>query len=220
MSPLGSGIVLDIPLIPGESITTQRIRVTQGVVKVTLGADQTDLGWESFLEPSGQIRFVHEQTDSWTEIWKVDISPIFHLAYEGIPVIFYKNRYPLVSYLALSIKSSNGGQHPLTLPATAKLQEIRIKGKSAPIRQEGQQVALPIISGQQNIVLKWIESKPMTPRCRSSRVDLGVVSVNASVDIYLPANRWPLFIGGEQLVGPAVLFWSVIIIIFLGAFFL
>ncbi len=260
LSFIGSGLVLDIPLIPGESITTQGIRVNQGIAKITLGADQTDLGWESFLEPTDQILLIHKQTASWTEVWKVDISPIFHLTYEGIPVILHKTgshwyptwhpwpketvtlkisrpagiegqtltiekshlelrpgRKTTAASLALSIKSSQGGQHPLTLPATAKLQEIRIKGKLSPIRQEGQQVMLPIIPGQQNIALKWIESTPMTPRYRSPRIDLGAVSVNASVDIYLPANRWPLFVGGEQLVGPAVLFWSVIIILFLGA---
>ncbi len=259
LSPMGSGLVLDIPLIPGESITTQGIRVNQGIAKITLGADQTDFGWESFLEPADQIELVHKQTASWTEVWKVDISPIFHLAYEGIPVILHKTgsrwyptwhpwpkervrldisrpagiegqtltiekshlelrpgRKTTAARLTLSIKSSQGGQHPLTLPATAKLQEIRIMGKLAPIRQEGRQVMLPILPGQQNIALKWLESTPMTPRYSSSRVDLGADSVNASVDIYLPANRWPFFVWGEQLVGPAILFWSVVIVIFLG----
>ncbi|HUU41857.1 MAG TPA: hypothetical protein VMW42_13050, partial [Desulfatiglandales bacterium] len=49
-------------------------------------------------------------------------------------------------------------------------------------------------------------------------IDLGIQSVNASVDVFLPRNRWPLFLGGDQLVGPAVLFWSVIIVIVLAAF--
>ena len=30
-------------------------------------------------------------------------------------------------------------------------------------------------------------------------------------------DRWPLLLGGEQLAGPAVLFWSVIIVVLLGA---
>ena len=90
LSPVGSGVVLKIPLIPGESITTQGIRVNKGIAKITLGANQTDLGWESFLEPTDKIQLTHKQTASWTEIWKVDISPIFHLAYEGIPVILHK----------------------------------------------------------------------------------------------------------------------------------
>jgi hypothetical protein len=261
LSPLGTGVVLDIPLIPGESITTQGIRVAQGVAKVTLGADQTDLGWESFLEPTDQILLVHEQTDTWTEVWKVDVSPIFHLTYEGIPIIFHKTGtrwYPTwhpwpgervvlnisrpvgilgqtltiekshlelrpgqkttAARLAFSIKSSQGGQHTLTLPATAKLQEVRILGQLVPIRQEGRQVTLPIVPGQQTIALKWLDAKGMETRYQSSLVDLGVSSVNAGLDIYLPSNCWPLFLGGDQLMGPAILFWSVIIMIVLVAF--
>ena len=79
-------------------------------------------------------------------------------------------------------------------------------------------MALPITPGQQNLELKWLEAKGMTTRYQSSDVDLGAGSVNASVDIYLPRSRWPLFVGGEQLVGPAVLFWSVFIIIVIVAF--
>jgi len=261
LSPANAGAVLDIPLIPGESITTQGIRVTQGVAKINLEAHQRGVAWESFLEPSDQIELVHKQTDRWTEIWKVDVSPIFHLEYEGIPVILHKtgNRwYPTwhpwpgekvslkisrpagikgqtltiekshlelrpgmkttAARLALSIKSSRGGQHSLTLPVLAQLQEVAIMGKTAPIRQEGRQVALPIFPGQQNIVLKWIEAKGMTSQYQSSLIDLGAPSANARVDIYLPPSRWPLFVGGEQLVGPAILFWSVIIIIVLAAF--
>jgi len=119
--------------------------------------------------------------------------------------------------MAISIKSSQGGQHTISLPSSAALQEVSIMGKLQPVRQEGRNVALPITPGQQDIELKWIESKGMTTRYTSSSVDLGAPSVNASIDIHLPRERWPLLVGGEPLVGPAVLFWSVIIIIVLVA---
>ncbi len=261
LSPTGSGIVLDIPLLPGESVTTEGVRVLEGTAKINLRSDQTHLNWESFLEPADQILLEHKETNGWTEIWKVDVSPIFHLEYEGIPVILHKTGtrwYPTwhpwpgeavrlkisrpagikgktltiershlelhpgkkttAARMALSIKSSQGGQHTISLPVDAKLQEVKIKGKIQPIRQEGRRVALPVIPGQQNLELKWIEAQGMTTRYKSSGVDLGAASVNASVDIHLPSNRWPLLVGGEQLVGPAVLFWSVLIIIVLVAF--
>ena len=259
-SPTGAGVVLDIPLLPGESVTTKGIRVVEGNAKISLGADQTHLFWESFLEPSDQILLEHKKTNTWTEIWKVDVSPIFHLEYEGIPIILHKtgNRwYPTwhpwpgeaitlkvsrppgiegktltieksllelrpgrkitSAKMALAIKSSQGGHHTIALPLNAKLQEVKIKGKIHPIRQEGQSIVLPIIPGQQNIELKWIEEKGMKNLYRSSHVDLGAPSVNAGVDIYLPSNRWILFLGGEHLVGPAVLFWSIIIILVIVA---
>jgi len=260
LSPAGAGIILDIPLIPGESVTTEGVRVANGLAKINLRADQESITWESFLEPSDQIVLTHEQTSTWTEIWKVDVSPIFHLTHEGIPVILHKTgtrwyptwhpwpgervslnisrpagikgqtltiekshlelrpgRKTTAARMAISIKSSQGGQHTISLPFSAALQEVSIMGKLQPVRQEGRNVALPITPGQQDIELKWIESKGMTTRYTSSGVDLGAPSVNASIDIHLPRERWPLLVGGEPLVGPAVLFWSVIIIIVLVA---
>ena len=78
-------------------------------------------------------------------------------------------------------------------------------------------MALPITSGQQDFELKWLEARGITTQYWSSAVDLGAGSVNASIDIYLPRSRWLLLVGGEQLVGPAVLFWSVLIIIVIVA---
>jgi hypothetical protein len=261
ISPKESGMVLDIPLLPGESVTTQGIQVSKGIAKINLRADQKTLFWESFLEPTDQLLLEHKKTDDWTEIWKVDVSPIFHLAYEGIPVILHKtgNRwYPTwhpwpgesvrlkmsrpagiagqtltiesshlelhpgqkttAAKLTLTIKSSQGGQHTIVLPPDAKLQEVKIKGKVQPVSQEGRNVSIPVTPGQQIFELQWLETAGITTQYQSSLIDLGAVSVNASVDVYLPRSRWPLFIGGEQLVGPAVLFWSVLIIILLVAF--
>ncbi|HCY84687.1 MAG TPA: hypothetical protein DHV36_06090 [Desulfobacteraceae bacterium] len=260
LSPPGSGMVLNIPLLPGESVTSQGIRVKEGIARVSLKAGQTDLEWESFLEKTGRIRMEHPQTDEWTEVWKVDVSPVFHMDYDGIPVIFHKTgslwfptwhpwpgesvsltltrpggvegrtltvekthlelwpgRNTTRARLDLSIKSSQGGRHPVTLPEGAGLQEVSINGKIHPIRQNGRIVALPITPGSQQIRLSWLETRGISTRFTSPGVDLGLPSVNAGVDIHLPRNRWPLFIGGEQLMGPAVLFWSVLIIIFLLA---
>ncbi len=260
LSPLGAGILLDIPLIPGESVTTEGVRVANGLAKINLGADQRSITWDSFLEPADQIRLTHQPTSTWTEIWKVDVSPIFHLSHGGIPVILHKTgtrwyptwhpwpgetvrldisrpagikgqtltienshlelrpgRKTTAAKLMLSIKSSQGGQHTISLPPSAALQEVSIMGKLQPVGQEGQNVALPITPGQQDITLKWIESRGMTMEYTSSRVDLGAPSVNAGIDIHLPGDRWPLLLGGPRLVGPAVLFWSVIIIVVLVA---
>lgn len=260
MSPAGAAIVLDIPLIAGESVTTEGIRVTAGAAKINLNAHQNHLFWVSFLEPADEIRLTHAATHTWTEIWKVDVSPIFHLSYEGIPVILHKTGerwYPTwhpwpgeavtlkisrpagidgqtltiekshlelrpgqrttAARLMLSFKSSQGGQHTITLPPSATLQEVSIQGKLQPIRQEGQRVSLPIVPGSQDIELKWLEPQGIKSRYTSSHMDLGAPSVNTSVDIHLPGERWPLFMGGEPLVGPAVLFWSVLMVVVLVA---
>ncbi|MFC1812364.1 hypothetical protein ACFL03_06695 [Thermodesulfobacteriota bacterium] len=261
ISPRGSAIVMDIPLLPGESVTTEGVQVDNGVAQINLRANQDNMTWESFLEPVDSIILNHSKTDAWTEIWKVDVSPIYHLETDGIPVILHKSGdrwYPTWhpwpgeevtlkisrpagiagqtmtiekshlelrpgsrtthTKLSLTINSSQGGQHIISLPLNAELQEVKIGGKDQPIRQEARKVPLPITPGKQVIELQWRDSEGITPRFRTPEIDLGTQSVNASVDLFLPRSRWPLFVGGEQLAGPAVLFWSVIFIIILVAF--
>jgi hypothetical protein len=261
VSPTGSAIILNIPLLPGESVTTEGVRVKNGTAQVSLQANQTFLKWDSFLEPSDTITLNHPETNDWTEIWKVDVSPIFHMSHEGIPVILHKSgnrwhptwhpwpgeevrlsisRPPGVdgqtltiekshlilrpgqratdASLALTIKSSQGGQHAISLPPNAELQEVKIDGQVQPIRQEDKKVPLPITPGIQNIELKWRELGGIKTRYTTSSVDLGAPSVNASVDVHLSRSRWPLFMGGEQLVGPAILVWSVLLVVILVAF--
>ncbi|PIE61620.1 MAG: hypothetical protein CSA29_02380 [Desulfobacterales bacterium] len=261
LSPLGEGMVMEIPLLPGESVTTQGIRVEtaqngQRVAKLNFRANQRRLVWDSFLTQTDRITLKHKQTTEWTEIWKVDVSPIFHLEYQGSPVILHKTGdrwYPTwhprpgetveliltrpegiegptltieKSLMALwpghhntkvqmdiFIKSSQGGRHIVTLPEQAELQDVQINNRVQPIRQNGRQVALPITPGLQEIRLTWMDPTGIATRYQSPAVDLGVPSANAGIDLHLPRNRWPLFIGGDHLMGPAVLFWSVLITI-------
>jgi len=258
-----SGMVLDIPLLPGESIITEGIRVHGNRAKVNFRSGQRTLTWESFLAPRGKIELKHADTRDWTEIWKVDVSPVFHMAYQGTPVIFHKTgtrwyptwhpwpgetltltvtrpqgidgqtmtieksllvlspgRTAATARLDLTINSSQGGRHTITLPKDARLQEVKIQGRIRPIRQDQGRVTLPIVPGHQEIVLQWISSGGITPFYRTPAVDLGMDSANTCVDIKPGSSRWPLFLGGEPALGPAVLFWSELIVILIIAFIL
>ncbi len=260
LSPPGAAVVLDLPLLPGESVITEGIRHRDGKVQLNLGAGQNTLTWESYLEPGGELVLHHAETEQWTEIWRVDVSPIFHLEYEGIPVILHQQGdrwYPTwhpwpgeevklaisrpagvpgrtltidkatLSFspgrrasdttLTLDLRSSQGGQHTIILPATAELQEVRIQGQLQPIRQEGRNLPLPITPGPQEIFLKWRQPAGIATLQKTPEVDLGAPSVNTHLDLTLPTSRWPLLVGGPRM-GPAILFWSVLLIMILAAF--
>ncbi|MCG6969082.1 MAG: hypothetical protein LJE85_04855 [Gammaproteobacteria bacterium] len=83
----GSAIVLPIPLLPGESVTTEGIRVENGHVLINMSANQTSASWQSLLNMQDKLQLNAPQTTQWTEVWNLDISPIWHLQYQGIPVI-------------------------------------------------------------------------------------------------------------------------------------
>jgi hypothetical protein len=52
---------------------------------------------------------------------------------------------------------------------------------------------------------------------RTPTVDLGIDSVNARIRLEMPRDRWVLFAGGPRL-GPAVLFWGVLLVLLPIAF--
>jgi hypothetical protein len=114
--------------------------------------------------------------------------------------------------LDLTLRSSQGGQHTLTLPEDARLQAVTINGAAQPIRQEGQSVTLPIQPGQQSMTLILRQPKGIRLLFSSPLVNLAIPSVNSTINIKLGNDRWTLLTGGPQL-GPAVLFWGVLVVI-------
>jgi len=259
MSPEGAAIVLDIPLLPGESVLTEGIRVQDGRAKIALDARGNELSWESALDRGEQLPLNHAATDQWTEIWRVDVSPIYHLESEGIPVILHQTgrrwlptwhpwpgegvkllisrpegitgqtltidrsrlhvqpgRRAAENTLSLTIRSSQGGQHTITLPAAAQIQKTTINGAPQQLRQEGGTLTIPITPGKQDISVEWREPAGISTLYRTPRLDLGADSVNAAIDMALPANRWPLLVGGP-LMGPAILYWSTLLAVALAA---
>lgn len=118
--------------------------------------------------------------------------------------------------LTLQINSSRGGQHTVELPPNANLQEVRVNDKSLPVRQDGQWVTVPLQPGQQKISIKWHQLAPFEALLKGPVVKIGQQAVNAKVTVKMPQKRWILLTGGPQW-GPAVLFWSYLVVIILAA---
>ncbi len=109
--------------------------------------------------------------------------------------------------LEFSLRSSKGGQHIMRLPAAATLSSVLVDGAPQPIRQEGEKLTLPVVPGVQHFTVNWHSSDTIAAFYRLPDWSLGTPSVNASLSLSLPQDRWVLFASGPQL-GPAVLFWG------------
>ena len=118
--------------------------------------------------------------------------------------------------LALGIRSSKGGYHQIQLPEMTNLQTVTVNGTPLPIRQDGQHVSIPIEPGTQRIGVEWTALVGSMNLIKSPPVDIGNAAVNAAVTINMPAHRWILLAGGPRL-GPAVLFWSYVIVVLIAA---
>ncbi|MCX7098167.1 MAG: hypothetical protein NTV43_09735 [Methylococcales bacterium] len=255
LSPADSAVVLNVPLLKGESVTSPGIRVKDYAVAVNMAAQQTLMQWESTLEKSAQIDLLAPQTEQWIEVWKADVSPIWHITPSGIAMIHLNSEGQWLpewhpwpgetvslqitrpqavdgqtltiddsslsirpgqrsqdATLKLSLRSSQGSQHTLTLPEQAVLQSVSINGQVQAIRQQGRKLTLPINPGKQDVFVSWQETKPISTSISSPQVDVGQDSVNTNLNISLGQDRWVLFVFGPSL-GPAVLFWGVLVVI-------
>ncbi|MBI2841512.1 MAG: hypothetical protein HYX75_24615 [Acidobacteria bacterium] len=258
LTPLGSAIVLDVPLIAGESVTSADVRVTDGKATVTLSPQLEAVQWTSVLQNTPEITLTAPPAVSWVEVWRLNVNPIWHAEPAGIPAIHAADSaemrvrewrpWPGESItigisrpggvagqtltidhnqiivtpglratdatLEIRLRSSRGGVHAMTLPEEAELQSVSIDSTTQPIRQEGRRVTIPVSPGQHVAQLTWRQPGGMTLRTRTPEIDLGLTSVNSDIVLSMPADRWTLLLNGPPL-GPAVLFWSVLVVLLL-----
>jgi hypothetical protein len=257
ISPADSAVVLNVPLLPGESVTSPGARVRDNAVEVNMAARQTVMQWESTLEKSAKIDLTAPQTELWIEVWKADVSPIWHIEPSGIAMIHLNSEGQWLpewhpwpgekitleitrpqavegqtltidnsslsvkpgqrardAELKISLRSSQGSQHTLTLPEKAVLQSVVIDGQTQPIRQQGRKLTVPVNPGKQAVLISWQETQAIAMALTTPQVDLGQDSVNTNLNISLGQDRWVLFVTGPRM-GPAILFWGVLIVIFI-----
>lgn len=87
-----SAVTLKFPLLKGESVISPNIRVKNKQVQINLSPQLNSFQWESVLEKSEQIDLIAADTDLWTEIWRVDVSPTWHVETDGIAVVHHQDR--------------------------------------------------------------------------------------------------------------------------------
>lgn len=256
---LGSGkapIVFAFPLMAGESVTSSHVRVKERQVLVNMPVGQNALQWQSALKKSEEIVLQASAQGQWMDVWRADVSPVWHLQTEGIAVVHHQDnrgrwlpewrpwpgeqvrlqmsRPQAVAgatltmdkstvkitqgkrsqdgELSFRMRSSKGGQHSVQLPSQAQLKSVVINSVTQPIRQQGNQVTLPVKPGEQHVQLLWHESLPHAFWLTTPEINLGYASVNSHTHVILGKDRWVLFAFGPKF-GPAVLFWSVLIVL-------
>jgi hypothetical protein len=263
VTPVGTPVVLSVPLIEGESVTKAGIRAENGKALVNMGPNANRFWWSSSLKKTDIIALKASESVPWTETWILDAGPIWHCEPSGIPVVHHQDdkgqwrpkwqpwpgetisikvsrpkaipgrmvtidsaRMVLTpglrsnkARLSLTIRTSQGGQHQISLPENADLQIVKINNKSQPIRQEGRKVVIPLQPGSQSIFLEWNSLSSSAVMIKGPEVMIGKQAVNANVTFKMPYNRWILWTFGPTL-GPAVLYWSYVLIIILIALIL
>ncbi|MEZ5507545.1 MAG: hypothetical protein R3F38_16940 [Gammaproteobacteria bacterium] len=255
VAPQQGGITLDIPLLPGESVTSQTLEVVAGKARVNLKPGQQSLQWFSALDKSSQLQLQADASGQWSEHWILDPSPLWHVETDGIAPVketgvvsqwkpqwrpypgeqltLHIQRPEAVAgatttidqviqtvtpgqretqqQLRFHLISSKGSEQRIDLPAGARVKSVLVDGEARAVDEDSQRIILPVNPGQHWVEVEWRETADMGTRVRTPAVDLNAPYVNHSIRLQVPAGRWVLFAGGPAM-GPAVLFWGVLIV--------
>ncbi len=87
LTPTGSPIVLAVPLLPGESVTTAEMRVDKGKAQVNLAPQATHARWTSVLKEAAQLKLSAPRDVPWVELWRLEAGPIWNASVRGIPTV-------------------------------------------------------------------------------------------------------------------------------------
>ncbi len=82
--------ILRIPLLQNESVISEGIKVEKGFAVITLNDNRREVSWRSTLTPTASLQWVASDNKMFREIWQLNASPIWHVTYEGIPVIYHQ----------------------------------------------------------------------------------------------------------------------------------
>lgn len=118
--------------------------------------------------------------------------------------------------LGFTARASEGGAHIFRIPASAVLQDVLVNGLSQPINMKQGEITVPLNPGSQRIEVQWQEPHPISLFYCTPAIDLAMPSSNGVIDLSISKDRWILLLGGP-VVGPAVLFWGLLVVILAGA---
>ncbi len=113
--------------------------------------------------------------------------------------------------LTFMLRSTRGDRQHVTLPPGAEIQSVRINGREQPISSTNGQLILPVTPGKQDVAVNWRTPGGIGTKFQVPQIDLGSAGVNASVEVQV-GKRWVWFVYGPRM-GPAILFYSEVLII-------
>ena len=91
LTPPDAPLTLSIPLLPGEAVLTPGLKVSAGLLTAHLRAGETERVWESQLTPVEELTLTAPATQDWTEIWRLDASPIWHVQVAGLAPVHHQS---------------------------------------------------------------------------------------------------------------------------------
>ncbi len=138
------------------------------------------------------------------------------IAIDDVQVTTAASKRALDTTLDISLRSTQGGEHTITLPAGAEVLSVEQNGVAINLRPRDNKLSLPVTPGSKRYRITVRQAQELGVSAKTPAFDLGLPSANLQLNLNLPANRWVLFTHGPA-VGPAVLYWGELIVMILLA---
>jgi hypothetical protein len=92
LTPTGIPVVISLPLLAGESVTTGGVQVENGHAIVNFESQANERQYTSILDMASEIKLQTPRSVAWTEKWVLDASPVWHCELSGIPVVHHQDQ--------------------------------------------------------------------------------------------------------------------------------
>jgi len=90
MSGSAYPVILSVPLLKGESVISENIKVKNQYAIITLSQHRRTVRFSSKLAIHDRIELQASEQGQFIEKWTLSSSPIWHIQTEGIPVIYHQ----------------------------------------------------------------------------------------------------------------------------------
>ena len=124
-----------------------------------------------------------------------------------------------VTDLQIDLDCSLSTDFTMELAAEAEVSSIKMNGTEVPQQRDGNKLLIPVSPGQHQLNISWTVSQLLTHQIAGEFVGVPVDASNVTSTIQMPDNRWVLWAAGP-LRGPAVRFWTVLVVAVVLAFVL
>ncbi|TPG11334.1 hypothetical protein EAH75_10420 [Rhodanobacter glycinis] len=141
------------------------------------------------------------------------------LAFDGVQLTSAAGERASETTLSLHARSTRGGEHAIDLPARAELLEAQRDNQPINLAVRDGKLSLPLLPGAHDYTLRLREPHGVAARLRTPTFALHAPVANINLALQLPQDRWVLWTWGPT-VGPAVLYWSQLIVLLLAAWLL
>lgn len=121
--------------------------------------------------------------------------------------------------LKLQLNASQAQSFVFPLPAGASLQSVALDGMTMPSTVNEQQLKVQLKPGRQQLTINWQENTAQSLLVNSSALTLPLAAANIYLEMALAQDRWILAVGGPA-IGPALLFWGMLLVLLLLALLL